>query len=344
MAKIDLMALEIENMVGSLKGQKILLYGDNDTGKTKQAMRMEKPLLLMCESGGNAVSGYRQAIATWDEFQQTVKQLTGDKTRSSMMEKFQTIIVDTVDMLVNYCEQSICNEFGVRDLSEMNADKDNPNGYLLARNDFKLQVNQLTKYGYTVVFIAHDDIMKYEQSDPETGKVVEKEFIIPFNTGNKKSSNKFVRDLCDFCFYVKPNGIDKSTGNPIPSTAYAKRTNSAFARCRYIHMQPIIDPFTAENISKAMLEAIEKEAAEGGVKVEEFKQKESKDTAKDYIDLIQPLFKELYSLYPDEVTSIVEAQLGEGSKISKATDKQVNELKTIYKNLNSLAVERKIEV
>lgn len=344
MATIDLMSLTVENMVGSLKGQKILLYGDNDTGKTKQAMRMEKPLLLMCESGGNAVVGYRQAVASWDEFQQIVKQLTANKTRDKMMEKFQTVIVDTVDILVNYCEQSICKEFGCRDLSEMNADKNTPNGYLLARNDFKLQISQLTKYGYTVVFIAHDDVEKMEIVDPDTGKVTEKEFIIPFNTANKKSSNKFVRDLCDFCFYVKPNGIDKNTGDPIPSTAYAKRTNEAFARCRYIHMQPVINPFTAENISKAMLDAIEKEATEGGVEVEEFKQEENKDTAKDYIELIKPIFGALYELYPNEVTDIVEAQLGDGAKISQATDNQISELQSIYKNLNSLAVERKIEI
>lgn len=344
MAKIDLLSLEVENMIGSLKGQKILLYGDNDTGKTKQAMRMEKPLLLMCESGGNAVVGYRQAISGWDEFQQVVKQLTGDKSREQMMEKFQTIIVDTVDMLVNYCEQSICKEYGYRELSEMNSVDDAPNGYLLARNDFKLQVNRLTNYGYTVVFIAHDDIQKIDVVDPETGKVTQKEFIIPFNTANKKSSNKFVRDLCDFCFYVKPNGIDKNTGDPIPSTAYAKRTNEAFARCRYIHMQPIINPFTAENITKAMLDAIEKEAAEGGVKVEEFKQAENKDTAKEYIELIKPIFAELYKICPTEVTNIIESQLGEGGKISAATDNQISELQTIYKNLNSLAVERQIEI
>lgn len=344
MAKIDLMSLEVENMVGSLKGQKILLYGDNDTGKTKQAMRLEKPLLLMCESGGNAVVGYRQPINSWDEFQQVVKQLTHEKTREQMMEKFQTIIVDTLDMLVNYCEQSICKEFGCRELSEMNADKNSPNGYLLARNDFKMQVNQLTKFGYTVVFISHDDVEKMTYVDPNSGEVAEREFITPFNTANKKSSNKFVRDLCDFCFYVKPNGIDKSTGEPIPSTAYAKRTNEAFARCRYIHMQPVIDPFTAENISKAMIEAIEKEAAEGGVKVEEFKQAEDKDTAKEYIELIKPIFAKLYEICPNDVTAIIEAQLGEGAKISKATDNQLNELQTIYKNLNSLATERKIEI
>lgn len=344
MATIDLMSLTVENMVGSLKGQKILLYGDNDTGKTKQAMRMEKPLLLMCESGGNAVTGIKQPIVSWDKFLEVVRQLTADKTRAKLMEKYQTIIVDTVDILVSYCEQAVCKEFGCRDLSEMNADKNAPNGYLLARNDFKLQINRLTKYGYTIVFIAHDDTETIELVDPNTGKVTEKEFIIPFNTANKKSSNKFVRDLCDFCFYVKPNGIDKSTGDPIPSTAYAKRTNEAFARCRYIHMQPVINPFTAENISKAMLDAIEKEATESGVKVEEFKQAENKDTAKDYIELIKPIFGALYELYPNDVTDIVEAQLGDGAKISQATDNQISELQSIYKNLNSLAVERKIEI
>ena len=341
---IDIFSLEVENMVGSLKGQKILLYGDNDTGKTKQAMRMEKPLLLMCESGGNAVTGLKQPVNSWSDFLQIVNQLTSDRTRKKGMQKFQTIVVDTVDILVNQCEGAVCKEFGVRDLSEMNDVKDMPNGYLLARNDFKMQINRLTNYGYTVVFIAHSEIITEKYVDPNTGKVIENEMSIPFNTKNKKSSNQFVRDLCDFVFYVQANGIDKESGNPKLSTAYSKKTDFAFARSRYIHTKPIIDPFTAENMSNAILDAIKQEAEEGGVEVTDFVEKKEERHAKDYIAMIQPLFKTLYGHYPEKVQEIVAEQLGDGAKISEAKDTQCDELETIYNRLQGLATDKNIDV
>ena len=163
MAKINLFDLEETGMVCSLKGQKIYLYGSNDTGKTFQSMKLPKPLLLMTESGGNGVRGKKQSVTKWAVFKDFVNQLTSEKmvrfdgstsndeddeaenTKSNkcpqyelMQEKFQTIVVDTVENLVDLAEQATCQEFGVRDLSEIQRSR---MVMLFYRKDFKTQVN-----------------------------------------------------------------------------------------------------------------------------------------------------------------------------------------------------------
>ena len=75
-----LLDLEIEEMVGGLAGQKVLCYGNNDTGKTYQAMHCERPLLLMTESGGNGLKGYKIPINSWAEFVSNVGYLTAPQT------------------------------------------------------------------------------------------------------------------------------------------------------------------------------------------------------------------------------------------------------------------------
>jgi hypothetical protein len=65
--------------------------------------------------------------------------------------------------------------------------------------------------------------------------------------------------MCDFCVYLRPNGIDKETYETIPSTAICKRTRNVFARSRF-DIQTIVDPFTADNLVKAIEDAVKKSA------------------------------------------------------------------------------------
>ena len=66
MAKIDLLNLEETGMNGSLAGQKALLYGGNSLGKTFQASKLPKPLLLMTEAGANGVKCKKMPVNKWD--------------------------------------------------------------------------------------------------------------------------------------------------------------------------------------------------------------------------------------------------------------------------------------
>ena len=360
MAKMFLLDLEDTGMVGSIKGQKIYLYGNNDTGKTFQSMKLPKPLLLMTEAGGNAVRGKKYPVTKWSVFKDLVSQLTSEKmtkvgssndeddeddgdtkvTKAPMyqimQEKYQTIVIDTVENLVELAEQATCQEFGVRDLSEITGKQ---NGYSIYRKDFKTQVNRLCSYGYTVVFIGHEETV--EKTDELNGDD-KYNFIQPKGTDNVKASTRFIRDLCDFCMYLKPNGIDEN-GDTIPSTAICKQTRNVFARSRYA-IQTFIKVFNAKNLEEAIVKAIEKTAEDEGAVLSDWEMKNDDYTREDWLDVIKPYFQAVNKKYPDKVKDIVATELGEGVKVSETTDEQITELENIYNQLVTFACDQGIIV
>lgn len=336
MAKIDLLALQEDNFMGGMEGKKIIVYGVNDTGKTKQLTKLEKPLLLMTESGGSAVKCMKLPIPTWAKFKEITDSLTKEATLDQMREKFQTIIIDTAENLVSLSERAICNEFGVRDLSEIQGKS---NGYKLARNDFELQINKLTGLGYTVVFVAHEEVIELE--DEVTGEKYN--FVQPKGTSNEKGSMRMLRDLCDFCIYLKPNGIDPTTYETIPSTAICRRTKTVFARSRFA-IQTFINPFTAQGLVEAIDLAVQKSAEEEGAEIEAFKVDTSNYTAEDYKAIIKPYMERLYPICPQEVMGVIVTQLGEGKKVSEATEDDTVKLEVVYNNLVTLAMVKGVVV
>ncbi len=319
-----------------IKGKKILLYGCNDVGKTKQMSKMPKPFLIMTESGGSAVNCPKEPCDDWRHFKEIIDDLTNSKNLEKRRTQIETIIIDTAENLVAQSEKSICNQFGVRDLSEIQGRQ---NGYKIARTDFEMQINRLTSKGYCVVFIAHEERVDVE--DEISGESYT--FVQPKGTSNEKSSMRMLRDLTDFCIYLRPNGIDKETYKTIPSTAICRRTKNVFARSRF-DIETFIDPFTADGLIKAIEDAVEKSAKEENVEISDYIEKKNKYTKEDYVEIITPYIQRLWEVCPDDVTGIIENQLGEGRKISQATDDELVALDNIYNNLVTKATLLGIEL
>lgn len=311
------------NFDKGVKGKKIMLYGTNDTGKTYQACHFPNPYLVMTEAGGSAVN-IPKADCTdrWSQFLEVVDDVCDNY--EDYKKSLETIVIDTAENLVRLKERAVCNQFGVSDLSEITGKQ---NGYNIARNDFQAQINRLTNKGYTVIFICHEETV--EKEDEVTGEKYN--FVQPKGTSNEKSSMRMLRDLVDFCIYTRPNGIDNETYETIKSTGICKRTKNVFARSRFA-IQTLINPFTADNVVKAIEEAVEKSAEMEGAMIGENEAK--KDiTKEDYFKLIKPYAKKLFDLCGEEVTAIVEGELGSGRKITSATDDELVALDNIYNKL-----------
>lgn len=309
-----------------IEGKKIMVYGTNDGGKTYQACHFPLPFLVMTEAGGSAVKCPKaDCTEKWSQFKDIVNDLCKNAEKYRIKDKIlQTVIIDTAENLVKLSERAICTEFGVRDLSEITGKQ---NGYNLARNDFQAQINRLTSKGYTVIFISHEE--KVEETDEVSGEIYT--FIQPKGTSNEKSSMRMIRDLVDFCIYTRVNGIDSETFETIPSTAICKRTKNVFARSRFA-IDTIVNPFTAENIIKAIEDAVKKSADMEGAEIGVMEQSKSK-TKEEYIELIKPYGKRLMEIDKDGVQELVFEILGEGRTIGSATDDEVSKLDTIYNKL-----------
>lgn len=324
----------------TLASKKLLLYSTNNTGKTYQATRLsDKTFLIATEAGYGAVKCPVQPCDDWKTFKEIVADFTNPKNLEKRLEQVEVIVIDTAENLVAQSERAICNKFGVSDLSEITGRQ---NGYKMARTDFEMQINKLCSKGYCVVFIAHEETV--EKVDEITGETYQ--FIQPKGTSNEKSSMRLLRDLSDVTVYLKPNPCDRETFKVVPSTAICVSTKNMFARCRW-DIAPVINPFTADGLKKALEDAVKKSAENEGVEISDFFTEQAKkhvDTKEDYFEIIKPYIEKLFPLCGDEVLNIVATYLGEGRKVTDATDDELVALSNIYNDLVTKATLLGVEV
>ena len=324
----------------SLAGKKILLYSTNNTGKTYQATRMSpKTFLIATEAGDGAATCPKDSCNDWKKFKEIVTDLTNSKTLEKRLSQIEIIVIDTAEKLVEQSERSICNKFGVSDLSEITGRQ---NGYKMARTDFSMQINKLCSCGYCVIFIAHEETV--EMTDPVTGETYS--FVQPKGTSNEKSSMRDLRDLADYTVYLKPNPCDRETFEEVNSTAILTRTKNVFARSRF-KITPVIQNFTASALRKAIEDSVVASADEEGVGTTDFFTEQAKkhvDTKEDYFEIIKPYMEKLFPICGDEVLTIVATYLGENRKVTEATDDELVALSNIYNDLVTKAVLLGVEV
>lgn len=351
---LDLSTLEESGVNYGIESLKILIYGGNTLGKTPQAMNFPKPLLFMGEAGGGAVKGRKVSIKSKKEFVDYVLQLTNDKNLDKMKEIYQTIILDTASDIIDLYKDAVAADYGKTDISQVKPTKEEPNlpnGYSLFRNDFKKDINLLCSKGYTVIFIMHEELAEVKETTVTFNDKKGVNVVTPIGTGtfkympkgssNEKDSARFLRNLCDFRFYIKGNGIDEE-GHVIPSTAFCHETVDFYAGSRF-DIQNVVNPFTADNLIKAMTEAQKRSAENYGANFVTFELKDDNYTKADYIRDITPIAKAVYPLYPDEYNEIVVRQLKTTNRISDAKESQLRELNSIYTQLEAFAREHNLE-
>ena len=330
MAK-DLLALEVENVIGSLKGMVEVWYGSNNTGKTYNAIKNNKSILLQCEAGGRGVSGKKVAATSWRDFMDYIKQLTDPKKLEKMQELYECVVIDTLENMCMLSDNAVAQSFGVGTLGEITGKQ---NGYVLSRSQIAMAIMKLTSAGYRVVFISHEEAV--ETVDEITGETYN--FIIPKGSNNEKASARFVRDMADVVIYLKANPYDVENDKEVLSTAIYKRTKSVFARSRFSDLPFLLPNFNAKQHQEILLEAIRKRAEREECGISDYEVTQPK-TREEWFEQIKPLLLKIHTFNPDVAVEIVEAQLGEGRKVSSATDEELIKLENIYTSMLTYAIQ-----
>lgn len=319
----DIFNPQISVVAKGLEGKVITIYGSNNLGKTKQATRMKKPFYLGFEKGIRAISGVPfLPINNWRDFKKINKQLTDPKNLEKAKELYQTIIFDEVYTSALYCQDFICKKYGAETIGEGN------NGFGLWQhyeNEFWSELDKLLGAGYTLVFIAHED-------ETKDGKKIPK--------GDKRSI-KPVIDNSDIVAYLTSNGVDENN-QVIKSSAWFAETDKFFARTKFDYMTTYLKEFTAENLEKAIIEAIEKQEEAEGIKAVTYEeQKEIYQSEElNFEELVQQINEIGTKLAEEdrveEVVDIIEKYLGKGKKVSEAKKNQVEILAVILDELKDL--------
>lgn len=179
MAKsIDIFSIQPSVISRDLSGKSFLIYGDKKSGKTSNAVKFPKPLLVAFEKGYNMLSGVMaQPVNKWKEAIDIKKQLLKDvKAVEDGDEKettFKTIVVDTADIAYDMCEAFILAKEGVEYLDETESKR----GYKAVEREFDGFFQEIVKAGYTLVVISHSDTKqmkengeKYDRTQPTVDK------------------------------------------------------------------------------------------------------------------------------------------------------------------------------
>jgi len=333
MAEFDIFQPTISTVSHGIEGKLLLLHSnERKLGKTAQAVRFPKPYYLRFEQGINAISGLAYAPLTkWSDFKKINKQLTNPKTIEQAKSMYSTIIVDTTDVAIKWCERYICGLQGVERLNDGNS------GYGLWKeyeNEWFGEWNKLLNAGYCVVFIAHSEDRKMKH--PVTGD----EYVQLYPKGDKRTIDLII-DAADLIGFVKSNGFDEE-GNAQMSSVYFSPCPEFLAGSRFKYMSTDVTPFTAEGVQEALAKAVKQEEDEKGIKSVSYTEQVATSmpvdlTYEEAMEKVKPLFASMNKQFgKDKTLKVVEKYLGEGVKISDTTDKQLEQVLMIIDDFEDL--------
>lgn len=130
-----------------LGGSIIMIYGPPKIGKSDLASQFPSPLFLATEEGHSHLSIYKAAITSWQHYLDTVQALI---TYDGELP-YRTIVIDTVDLLLDFCLSHYVQNADVNYPSDEAYGK----GWDALKREWQKGIFALIKLGYTVVFISH---------------------------------------------------------------------------------------------------------------------------------------------------------------------------------------------
>ena len=211
-------------------------------------------------------------------------------------------------------------------------------------NEWFREFNKLTNAGYCLYFISHSEAK--ELQDPITGEKYEQ--MTP--VGDKRTI-KLIQDIVDVIGYVRSNGLDENN-NEIPSSLYLGNDRGFKAGSRFDYLVPYIKEFTAQNLIKAIEDAVIAEEKASGIEGKTFSEKhKASEVEKPTFEALCNDIKKYAQVFtkagekPKQAyVDIVEEHLGTGKKVSEATEKQYPQIEMILFDLQEFAKDNDIKV
>lgn len=315
----------VSKLSADLRGKVIVVYGGNNLGKTLQASRMKNPIFIPFEKGMNGVDGAMVLkTRSWSQARSHVKKLANKKFTKLLQQGEQiTVVIDGIESMGRYCRKYIASIHDARDVKSANGGYGAWQSY---EDEVWEWVDSIISLGYTVMFVGH------QSYDKETDKMTIK--------GDARNIAP-IKDNADIVVYLKSNGIDDE-GKEVLSSGYLVETEDYFARSRFTYMDEVIPEYTAENLEKAIVEGIQREIEDKGLENVSFEEQqeiyeeddrsidELKEEIKDRYEQIEEMGEDRLDVYDE----IIEKHLGE-SRVSEATNKQIESLRCILNDLDN---------
>ena len=320
---------EVEQNVISrdLRGKYVMLYGKAKAGKTTAACSFPGAILFAFERGYNAIgSAFPYDITSWSDYKFALRDLADARTK----ERFQTVIIDTVSIAWDLCEQYVCNQYSVQKIGDISWG----GGYAACKKEFETCLRKITQLGYGVVLIAHNTSRIEKDASGS-----EREIIGP---DLPKRAAEICNGIVDIIGYIGSE-YDEN-GNQI-RYLYTRETPTLFAGSRFKYMPPKIK-FGYDELVNAIAEAIEKEEQIDGAKVVDHApivtQKEEIDFNKIRSEA-QELWTKLIGMDEENANIIlkkVEMTMNHKMKLSEFTEDQAELLSIVVQDMKDMLDEK----
>ena len=321
---INLFEIEPTVVSRDLRGKIVMFYGEPKTGKTTTAVKFPKSLLLAFEKGYNALNNVMaQPINKWAEFKQVLKQLKDPK----IQEKFETIIVDTADIMWDLAEKHVVQRENVEKIGDIPFG----GGYKMVESEVDECLRSIALMDYGLVMISHAEDKEFTD---ESGESYQK--IVPTLP---KKARKIVTRMADIIGYSRT--IQDAEGNTTVNL-YMRGTPRFEAGSRWKHTPAVIE-FNYQNLVDAIAEAIGEQEKEDGITATDKHINVYKDNAKyDFSEVKKEITTTINAILEDDednaskITKIVDKHLGKGRRIAEAEEEQVDMLVLILDDLKEL--------
>ncbi len=158
----DTLPTKISSGIAKISSTRILIYGPPKIGKSTLASGWPNSLFLTTEKRHDTLKIYPKPIKSWEHFKDVVKVIVKGK------HNFETIVIDTVDLLFKLCSDTVCENLGIDHVSDEAWGK----GYDMIANEFEREINKLFLTNYGIIFISHTKTQDLTNTSGKYTKIV----------------------------------------------------------------------------------------------------------------------------------------------------------------------------
>jgi phage nucleotide-binding protein len=239
---IDLENLQPNRVSSDFASYSMLLYAPPGFGKTTELNELYKgrALFLAHEKGYKLIPGISAApVGSYAGLLDIVMQL---ETNENLKEKWDVVVIDTVDKFAGLCERTILKDKNKEWLGDAGA-----HGKAYKILDFKFEdiVKRIQDAGYGVVYISH--AKEVEETDKDTGQKYKK-----FVPSLPDRLLKAITGEVDFVFFGYKQGEDRYIGTRDNKYFFAKSRMG-----KYVSLPAKIE-FSADKLQEEFDNAIKK--------------------------------------------------------------------------------------
>jgi hypothetical protein len=244
-----------------------------------------------------------------------MKQVLRELKKPEVKAVFKSIIIDTADIAADYCQKYICNQLGIENIGDGGWAT---NGWAKYKKEFEDTFRELTKLGYAVVFISHD---KEKTIKPQYGNEYQQ-----IGSSMQSSAYTIIENMADLIGYA--HSKVGSDGNSKVVLTLRSFDNSVRCGGRFKYIAPEID-FSYDALTKALNDAIDKEAAETNGKFVTEERVEAPEVKEYNYDALMEEFQDLAGKLMNanpangaKISQIIERYLGKGKRIVETSHDQ----------------------